>query len=84
MSSWYTTLTYRIRSVVAWQYYLVLSIKESDNGKTVCNPTLEVDSSTQHGSRICTHVGYEHDGYLLRPSPHLSLMVDLVAEEPNV
>jgi hypothetical protein len=52
--------------------------------KTVCNPTLETDSPTQHGSHICTQVGCGHDGYLLRPSPHLSLVVDLVAEEPNV
>jgi hypothetical protein len=33
---------------------------------------------------ICMQVGCGHDGYLLRPSPHLSLVVDLVAEEPNV
>jgi hypothetical protein len=52
--------------------------------KMVCNPTLEADLSTQHGSHICTQVGYRNDGYLLHPSPHLSLVVDLMAEEPNV
>jgi hypothetical protein len=52
------------------------------NRKMVCNPTLEVGSPTQHGSHICTQVGCGHDGYLLH-SPHLSLAVDLVAEEPN-
>jgi hypothetical protein len=50
----------------------------------MCNPTLEPDSPTQNGSHICTQVGCEHDRYLLRLSPHLSLVVDLVAEEPNV
>jgi hypothetical protein len=42
-------------------YYLVLPIKESDNGKTMCNPTLKADSPTQHGSHICTQVGCEYD-----------------------
>jgi hypothetical protein len=50
----------------------------------MCNPTLEADSPIQHGSHIYMQVGCGHDGYLLRPSPHLSLVVDLVAEEPNV
>jgi hypothetical protein len=50
----------------------------------VCNPTLKADSPTQHGSHICTQVGCGYDVYLLRPSPHLSLVVDLMAEEPNV
>jgi hypothetical protein len=50
----------------------------------MCNPTLEVDLPTQHGSHICTQVGCGHDGYLFRPSSHLSLVVDLVAVEPNV
>jgi hypothetical protein len=34
-----------------------------------------VDSPTQHG---------RHNEYMLRPSPHLSSVVDLVVEEPNV
>jgi hypothetical protein len=50
----------------------------------MCNITLEVDLPTQHGSHICTQVGCGHDGYLLRPSSHLSLVVNLVAVEPNV
>jgi hypothetical protein len=50
----------------------------------MCNPTLEADSPIQHGSHIYTQVGCGHDGYLLRPSPHLPLVVDLVAEEPNI
>jgi hypothetical protein len=66
------------------EFAQVLLIKESDNEKTVCNPTLEADSPTQHGSHICTQVGYGHDGYLLCPSPHLSLVVDFVMEELNV
>jgi hypothetical protein len=62
---------------------LVLPIKESDNEKIVCNPTRQVGSPTQDGSHIYTQVDCEHDGYLLRPSPRLSLVVDLVTEEPN-
>jgi hypothetical protein len=50
----------------------------------VCNPIIEADSPTQHGSHICTQVGCGHDRYLLRPSPHLSLVVDLMVEELNV
>jgi hypothetical protein len=67
-------------------YNILSSItnKESDNRKTVCNPTLNVNSPTQHGSHICTQVGWVHDGYLLCPSTHLSLVIDLMAEEPNI
>jgi hypothetical protein len=49
----------------------------------VCNPTRQTGSPTQHSSHIYTQVGYGHDRYLLHPSPHLSLAVDLVAEESN-
>jgi hypothetical protein len=49
----------------------------------VCNSTRQAGSPTQHDSHIYTQVGYDHDGHLLRPSPHMSLVVDLVAEEPN-
>jgi hypothetical protein len=49
----------------------------------VCNPTRQAGSQTQHGSHIYTQVGCGHDRHLLRLSPHMSLMVDLVAEEPN-
>jgi hypothetical protein len=38
---------------------------------------------TQHGSHIYTQVGCGHDRYLFHPSPHLSMAVDLVAEEPT-
>jgi hypothetical protein len=47
------------------------------------NPTRQASSPTQHGSHIYMQVGYGYIGYLLHPSPHLSLAVDLVAEEPN-
>jgi hypothetical protein len=63
--------------------YVVLPLKESGNEKTVCNPTRQAGTPTQHGSHIYTQVGCRYDGYLLRPSLHLSLAVDLVAEEPN-
>jgi hypothetical protein len=49
----------------------------------VCNPIRQVGTPIRHGNHIYTHVGCRHDGYLLRRSPHLSLAVDLVAEEPN-
>jgi hypothetical protein len=49
----------------------------------VCNPTQEVGSPTPNGNHIYTEVGYGCDGLLLRPFPHLSLDVDLVAGEPN-
>jgi hypothetical protein len=49
----------------------------------VCNPTRQVGTLTRHGNHIYTQVGCGHDEYLLRSSPHLSLAVDLVAEEPN-
>jgi hypothetical protein len=49
----------------------------------VCNPTRQSGSPTQHGSHIYMQVGYRHDRYLLHPSPHLSLVVDLVMGEPN-
>jgi hypothetical protein len=49
----------------------------------VCNPTRQLGSPTQYGSHIYTQVGCGHDGQLLHPSSHLSLTVDLVAEEPN-
>jgi hypothetical protein len=42
-----------------------------------------VGSPTQHSSHIYTQVGCGHDGYLLCLSPHLSLAVDLMAEELN-
>jgi hypothetical protein len=51
---------------------------------SITDKGIEADSPTQHGSHICTQVGCRHDGYLLRHSPHLSLVVDLVAGEPNV
>jgi hypothetical protein len=50
----------------------------------VCNTIQHAGSLTQDGSHIYTQVGCGHDGYLLRHSPHLSLTVDLVAEEPTV
>jgi hypothetical protein len=49
----------------------------------VCNPTRQAGSPTQHGSHIYTQVGCGDDEHLLHPSPHLSLAVDLVVEEPN-
>jgi hypothetical protein len=48
----------------------------------VCNPTRQAGPPTQHGSLIYMQVGCGHNGYLLCPSPHLSLVVDFV-EEPN-
>jgi hypothetical protein len=57
--------------------------KEIGQQKMVCNPIRHAASPTQHGSHIYMQVGCGHDGYLLRPSPHLSLAVDLVAEEPT-
>jgi hypothetical protein len=63
--------------------YLVLPIKESDNEKTVCNPTRQAGSPTKHSCHIYMQTSCGHGRYLLRPSPHLSLVVDLVAEEPN-
>jgi hypothetical protein len=49
----------------------------------VCNPTRQVGLPTQHGSHIYTQMGCGYTRYLLRPSPHLSLAVNLMAEEPN-
>jgi hypothetical protein len=49
----------------------------------VYNPTQQADSLTQHDSHIYTQVGCGHDGYLLHPSSHLSLAMDLMAEELN-
>jgi hypothetical protein len=58
-------------------------MKQQGHEKMVCNPIWQAGSPTQHGSHIYTQVGCGHDGYLLRPSPHLSLAVDLVMEEPT-
>jgi hypothetical protein len=63
--------------------YVVVLLKESDNKKTVCNLTRQVGTPTQHGNHIYKQVGCGHDGYLLHPSPHLLLTVDLMSEEPN-
>jgi hypothetical protein len=49
----------------------------------VCNPTREAGSSTLNGNHIYTKVGCRRDGLLLRLFSHLSLVVDLVAEESN-
>jgi hypothetical protein len=49
----------------------------------VCDPTRQTGSPTQYGSHIYMQVIYGHDRYLLRPSPHLSLTMDLLAEELN-
>jgi hypothetical protein len=49
----------------------------------VCNPTRHAGLPTQYGSHIYMQVGCGHDEYLLRHSPHLSLAMDLVVEEPN-
>jgi hypothetical protein len=49
----------------------------------MCNSTRQAGSPTQHDSHIYIQVGCEHVGYLVRTSSHLSLAVDLVAEEPN-
>jgi hypothetical protein len=49
----------------------------------VCNPTWEVGSPTPNSKHIYMQMGDERDGLLFRPFPHLSLVVDLVAEEPN-
>jgi hypothetical protein len=66
-------------------YNLLASIivKEIEQRKTVCNPTRHAGSPSQHGSHSYMQVGCGHDGHLLRPSLHLSLVVDLVVEEPN-
>jgi hypothetical protein len=65
------------------QKYVVLPIKESDNGKRVCNPTREAGSPTSNGNHIYTEVGGGCDGLFLHPYPHSSLEGDLVAEGPN-
>jgi hypothetical protein len=47
--------------------------------KMVCNPTREEGSPTPNGNHIYMQVGCRCDRLLLRPFPHLSLVV----EEPN-
>jgi hypothetical protein len=49
----------------------------------VCNPTREAGSPTLNGNHVYTEVGYRRDELLLRPFPHLLLVVDLVVQEPN-
>jgi hypothetical protein len=67
------------------KYNILNSItnKEIGQQKMVCNPIWQVGSPTQHGSHIYTQMSCGHDGYLLGPSPHLSLVMDLVAGEPT-
>jgi hypothetical protein len=49
----------------------------------MCNPTLQAGLPTLKGNHIYTQVGCRCDVLLLHLSPHLSLAMDLVAEEPN-
>jgi hypothetical protein len=74
-----------IKSCWTTPKYTVLPIHESNNGKRVCNPTLEAGSPTPNGNHICTGVGGGLDGLLLRPLTHLSLGGggDSVVEEPT-
>jgi hypothetical protein len=67
------------------KYNLLNSIidKGIKQRKMVCNPIRQVGAPTQHGSYIYMQVGCEYDGYLLHPSLHLSLAMDLVTEDPH-
>jgi hypothetical protein len=56
--------------------------KRIGNGKTVCDPTL-TRGFINMVAIFYMQVGYEHDVYLLHLSPHLSLTVYLMVEEPN-